>query len=121
MQEARYIRGPADPARIDLDEEHEVHYWTKLLDVSETKLRAAVAFAGIMALDVRAYLGFPDAPRSAVSREHGASDCPDFYSSPELPAGLPKTTRAPASHALQANVRALSKLAHFSHLLKRAR
>lgn len=53
------IRGPADAARIDLEEEHELRYWTQVLGVSETKLRAAVMFAGVMTGDVRAYLGLP--------------------------------------------------------------
>jgi hypothetical protein len=60
MEEAQYIRGPADAARINLEDEHELVYWTKLLGVSETKLRVAVAFAGLMASDVRDYLGLPN-------------------------------------------------------------
>lgn len=59
MQDDLYIRGPADAARINLDEEHELRYWSRTLGVSETKLRAAVMFAGVMTLDVRAYLGLP--------------------------------------------------------------
>lgn len=59
MPDDPYIRGPADAARIDLEEEHELRYWTKVLGVSETKLRVAVMFAGVMTGDVRTYLGLP--------------------------------------------------------------
>ncbi|MBB1599990.1 DUF3606 domain-containing protein [Variovorax sp. UMC13] len=60
MADDKSIRGPADAARINLNEEHELRYWTKALGVTEQKLRAAVAAAGVMAKDVRAYLGLPE-------------------------------------------------------------
>lgn len=59
MADNKSIRGPADAARINLNEEHELRYWTKTFDVSEAKLRAAVASAGVMVEDVRSYLGMP--------------------------------------------------------------
>ena len=60
MADDKSIRGPADAARINVNEEHELRYWTKALGVTEQKLRAAVAAAGVMAKDVRAYVGLPE-------------------------------------------------------------
>ncbi len=53
-------RGPADALRINVNEDHELSYWTKALNVSESELRAAVAAVGVMAKDVRAHLGKPE-------------------------------------------------------------
>ena len=50
-------RGPADRARINVNEDHEVRYWTRELGVSEEKLRQVVAKVGVMASDVRRELG----------------------------------------------------------------
>ncbi len=50
-------RGPADAQRINVNEEHELRYWMKTFGVTEQKLRSAVASAGILAKDVRTYLG----------------------------------------------------------------
>jgi hypothetical protein len=50
-------RGPADRARINVNEPHEVRYWTKALKVSEERLCELVAKAGVMAADVRKLLG----------------------------------------------------------------
>jgi Protein of unknown function (DUF3606) len=50
-------RGPADRARINVHEPHEVKYWTKALGVSEEKLKDAVAKVGVMADAVRKHLG----------------------------------------------------------------
>ena len=60
MADDKNIRGPADAARIDINQDHELRYWTKTLAVSETKLRSAVAYAGVMVTDVRTYLGLPE-------------------------------------------------------------
>lgn len=49
-------RGKADRDRINVNEAHEVRYWTKALGVSEAQLRDAVAQAGVMAADVRKLL-----------------------------------------------------------------
>lgn len=54
-------RGPADAARININEEHEMRYWSERLDVPEAELRQAVAEVGVMAKDVRAHLGLPEA------------------------------------------------------------
>ena len=53
-------RGPPDALRINVNEDQELRYWTKALNVSEAEIRAAVAAAGVMANDVRAYLGKPE-------------------------------------------------------------
>lgn len=60
MADDKSIRGPADAARINVNEAHELRYWTKTLGVSEEKLRSAVASAGVMAKNVRAHLGLPE-------------------------------------------------------------
>ena len=50
-------RGPADRARINVHENHEVAYWTKALGVSAEELRKAVEAVGPMADAVRKHLG----------------------------------------------------------------
>ena len=42
-------RGPADRARVNVHETHEVRYWTQKFNCSHEQLRAAVAKAGVMA------------------------------------------------------------------------
>jgi hypothetical protein len=49
-------RGPADRQRVNVDEDYEVRYWTQKWNVSEARLREAVAAAGVMADDVEAWL-----------------------------------------------------------------
>jgi hypothetical protein len=49
-------RGPADSSRINVNQDHEVRYWTKALKCTERQLRDAVAAVGVMADDVRARL-----------------------------------------------------------------
>jgi hypothetical protein len=109
MEEAQYIRGPADPGRINLSDEHEMHYWTKLLGVSELRLLVAVAFAGVMASDVRAYLGLQSAQQAAASHGLNGSEYADFYSSAfagvmasdvRAYLGLQSAQQAAASHGL---------------------
>ena len=50
-------RGSADRARININESHEVTYWTKALGVSAEELRKAVEAVGPMADAVRKHLG----------------------------------------------------------------
>ncbi|HYD11471.1 MAG TPA: DUF3606 domain-containing protein [Allosphingosinicella sp.] len=50
-------RGAQDRARININEEHEVRYWTEALGVNEQQLRAAVAEVGVSADEVRRLLG----------------------------------------------------------------
>jgi hypothetical protein len=45
-------RGPADRARINLNEEHEVRYWSEKFGASSERLKQAVARVGPMAHDV---------------------------------------------------------------------
>ena len=59
-------RGAADRARININEPHEIRYWTEALKVSEAELRAAVASVGVSAEEVRLHLGM--APQSAGAR-----------------------------------------------------
>ncbi|GAA3959442.1 DUF3606 domain-containing protein [Hymenobacter antarcticus] len=42
-------RGPADRARVNVHEAHEVRYWTQKFNCSAELLRAAVAKAGVLA------------------------------------------------------------------------
>jgi hypothetical protein len=48
-------RGPADAARVDISQPHELRYWTRTLGCSEQELRAAVAAVGEVAEEVREY------------------------------------------------------------------
>lgn len=114
MEEAQYIRGPADSARINLEEEHELVYWKTLLGVSETKLRVAVAFAGVMASDVRDYLGLPSAQGVADTRGLALLECPESCSSSEVKPAL-------ASRQSRPNVRSFVDFTRFSHVFERAR
>ena len=50
-------RGAQDRARINLNEEHEVRYWTNALGVSKEQLAAAVQAVGVSADKVREHLG----------------------------------------------------------------
>ena len=50
------IRGGADRQRINVDQEHEVRYWTENLGVSADELRRAVQQVGPMANAVRQHL-----------------------------------------------------------------
>jgi hypothetical protein len=49
-------RGAQDRSRINLNEDHEVRYWTGALNVSEQQLRVAVAAVGVSAEAVRQFL-----------------------------------------------------------------
>jgi hypothetical protein len=57
MADDKTIRGPVDRARINLDEQYEVDYWSKELDVNPDRLRELVAKHGTMSADVRKALG----------------------------------------------------------------
>ncbi|MDB5593649.1 MAG: hypothetical protein JWM36_610 [Hyphomicrobiales bacterium] len=47
---------PADPARVNVNETHEVRYWTKALACSQTELRTAVGEVGTSTPQVKEYL-----------------------------------------------------------------
>ena len=49
-------RGEPDRSLINVNQDHELRYWTQTLDVSEDELRAAVAAVGPQADKVREYL-----------------------------------------------------------------
>lgn len=49
-------RGPQDRSRINVNESHELRYWTKELGVNEDQLRAAVQAVGVSAAAVREHL-----------------------------------------------------------------
>jgi hypothetical protein len=50
-------RGPQDRSRINVNEPHELRYWTKELGVTESQLRAAVQAVGVSVSAVRTHLG----------------------------------------------------------------
>ena len=50
-------KGPQDRARINLNEKHEVRYWSKKLGVTEDELKKAVESAGVSAVAVAKKLG----------------------------------------------------------------
>ncbi|CAB3683997.1 MULTISPECIES: DUF3606 domain-containing protein [Achromobacter] len=49
-------RGPQDRSRINVNETHELRYWTQALGVSEAQLRDAVKAVGPSATAVREHL-----------------------------------------------------------------
>ena len=49
--------GAADRLRINVNQPHELAYWTKTLGVSEDELRSAVGKVGVMANDVKRHFG----------------------------------------------------------------
>jgi hypothetical protein len=49
-------RGPQDRARINVNENHELRYWTKELGVSEERLKEAVKAVGVAVEAVREHL-----------------------------------------------------------------
>lgn len=53
MADDKSNRGPADRARINVNEDYEVAYWTKELGVSSDQLKELVAKHGVIASDVR--------------------------------------------------------------------
>ncbi len=52
-------RSPRDTGWINLAEPQEVRYWTRVLAVTETRLRAAVGAAGDSTQAVCRHLGIP--------------------------------------------------------------
>ena len=57
MADDKSNRGPADRARINVNEEYEVRYWTKELGIREQRLRELVSKHGVMSADIRRALG----------------------------------------------------------------
>ena len=50
------LTGKPDDARINLEQEHELRYWSEKLGVSREELRKAVQAAGPMVKDVQRHL-----------------------------------------------------------------
>lgn len=61
-------RGAADRSRINLNEEHEIRYWTLALNVPEDELRRLVAEAGNSAEAVRDALAKKNPPSVLIER-----------------------------------------------------
>jgi hypothetical protein len=59
MPDDKNRKGPEDPNRINVNQPHEVLYWTEELSINEATLRLAVAEAGVMVVDVKAWLNQP--------------------------------------------------------------
>ncbi len=57
MSDDKTKTGPRDAERINVNEAHEVTYWTKELGCTKAELEAAVKAVGVMAKDVRKHLG----------------------------------------------------------------
>ena len=58
-------RGPQDRSRINMNQAHEVKYWTQALGVSEAELSRAVGAVGSSADKVREFLGNKGGSKSA--------------------------------------------------------
>ena len=56
MADNKAVRGGQDARRINVNQEHEVRYWTEALGVSADELKKAVAAVGDQADDVRRHL-----------------------------------------------------------------
>jgi hypothetical protein len=56
MADDRNIRGPQDRSRINTEQDYEMRYWTRELNVSEDELRRAVQSVGSSADKVREHL-----------------------------------------------------------------
>ena len=56
MSDDKSKRGPADRQRINLNQDHEVRYWTRELGVGKEKLKAIVQRVGNRVDTVRAEL-----------------------------------------------------------------
>lgn len=48
--------GGSDRRKINVNQDHEVQYWTKTLGVTPEQLKAAVKAVGVEAADVRKHL-----------------------------------------------------------------
>ena len=49
-------RGPEDPQKININQYHEVRYWTGKFGITEQTLRAAVSAVGVYKTDVERWL-----------------------------------------------------------------
>lgn len=56
MADNPLYRDGRDDTRININQPHEVRYWTQKWNITETTLRTAVAAAGVLVKDVEAWL-----------------------------------------------------------------
>ena len=56
MADDRTMRRPQDSSRINVNQEHEVRWWTEDLGCTREQLQAAVRAVGVSAEKVREYL-----------------------------------------------------------------
>jgi hypothetical protein len=49
-------RGPAHRSRVDINQDHEVRYWTEEIGCTATQLREAVRAVGPMVRNIREHL-----------------------------------------------------------------
>lgn len=59
-------RGPADPLRVNVHEEHEVQYWAEKFGVTPEALKEGVSSVGVMAEDVEKHVKSPSAKAAAA-------------------------------------------------------
>lgn len=57
MPDSLKIRRPLDAKRINMNQDHEVDYWTRTLGISELYLRIVVNKVGDSVTAVKKYLG----------------------------------------------------------------
>jgi hypothetical protein len=65
---------PQDLAYIDLNDVYQLRFWTRELQVSEARLRSAVAAAGTRLGAVKKYLGIHDTAPVAVGGHAATSN-----------------------------------------------
>lgn len=63
-------RGSADRSRINVNQEHEVRYWTQTLGVSEDELRRVVGEVGVSADKVREHIRGKSAGNKGPTNTH---------------------------------------------------
>ena len=56
MPDNKTTKGPRDAARINVEEDYEMQYWTETLRVTPEELRKAVQEVGPMVENVKKYL-----------------------------------------------------------------
>lgn len=56
MSDDTQARGPQDRGRININQDHEMRYWTKALGATEAQILRAVGAVGVSADKVRDYL-----------------------------------------------------------------
>lgn len=57
MPDNLHIRRPLDAQRINMNQVHEVAYWTRALGISESRLQSIINKVGDSVATVKKYLG----------------------------------------------------------------